>query len=135
MKNLFFVSLVALFLTPLCHAQSITYGGKPVAEIKGKGDLYIHGKFIGLFDPSGDVYKNGELIGRIKPNGEFWKGGTRSGRIADDGTVYLGNAVVGKVQHSGEVFEGEKKIAMGRGVKREWLAGIFFYYFKDDVTK
>lgn len=134
MKNLFFVGLFILSLTGLGHAQQISYNGKPVAEIKGKGDLYIHGKFVGLFDASGDVYKNGQLIGRIKPNGEFWTGGSRSGRInADDGTIYVGNAVAGKVQHSGDVYEGDKKIALGRGVKREWLAGIFFFYFKEEV--
>lgn len=136
MKNLFFVCLFTLTLTSWCQAQQITYNGKSVAEFKGEGDLYIHGKFVGLFDPSGDVYKNGELIGRIKPNGEFWTGGSRTGRMnADDGTIYLGNAVVGKVQYSGEVFEGDKKIASGRGIKREWLAGVFFFYFKDDVKK
>lgn len=135
MKNLIFVCLFVLCLTTLGHAQSISYGGKSVAEFKGGGDLYIYGKFVGLFDASGDVYKNGELVGRIKPNGEFWRGGNRAGRMDEDGTVYLGNAVVGKVQYSGDVFENDKKIALGRGVKREWLAGIFFFYFKDEVRK
>lgn len=135
MKNLIFVCLFAFFLITLGHAQPISYGGKPVAEFKGGSDLYIYGKFVGLFDASGDVYKNGELVGRIKPNGEFWRGGNRAGRMAEDGTVYLGNAVVGKVQYSGDVFENDKKIALGRGVKREWLAGIFFFYFKDEVRK
>ena len=135
MKNLFIVLSFTLSSILLSQAQQITLNGKPVAEIKGQGELYVHGKYIGLFDQSGDVYKNGQLYGRIRPNGEFWTDGKRSGRMADDGVVYVGNALAGRVQHSGDVYENDKKIALGRGIKREWLAGIFFFYFKDEVRK
>lgn len=135
MKNSVLFILFTLFITGAISAQTVTLNGKSVAEIKTNGDVYVHGKFLGLFDKSGDVYKKSEMIGRIKPNGEFWTGGSRSGKIEADGSVYRGNAKVGKVEYSGEIYNAEnKKIGSGRGVKREWLAALVFFYFKDDVA-
>ena len=134
-KGILFV-LFMTFVLGSSMAQQVLVKGKAVAEVKNNGDVSINGKFVGIFDKNGDVYKKGERVGQIRPNGEFWVNGSKSGKFEADGTVYKSNAVVGKVEFPGEVFDVEKKkIASGKGIKREWLAGLFFFYFKDELLK
>lgn len=136
MKKAVLLVLFSTFMLGAALAQQVLVNGKPVAEVKVNGDLMINGSLIGLFDKNGDVYRKGERIGQIRTNGEFWLNGSKAGRFEYDGSVYSrANAKLGKVETSGDVYEGEKKIAVGKGIKREWLVGMFFFYFKADLIK
>ena len=115
-------------------AQQVIVNGKPLVEIKTNGDVMIQGSFSGIFDKNGDVYKKGERVGQIRANGEFWTNGSKSGKFEADGRVFKSNALVGKVEPSGDVYDAQnKKIGTGKGIKREWLVGLFFFYFKDEI--
>ena len=134
-KGILFV-LFLTFVLGSSMAQQVLVKGKAVAEVKTNGDVSINDKFVGIFDKNGDVYKNGQRVGQIRPNGEFWVNGSKAGKFEADGNVYKSNAVVGKVEFPGEVYDAEKKkIASGKGIKREWLAGLFFFYFKDELLQ
>jgi hypothetical protein len=114
-------------------AQIITIKGRKAAEIKSTGDILIDGNVVGIYERNGDVYKKGELIGVLKPNGEFWIGGAKSGKIEFDGSVVKAGKKIGKVENNGDVYIGETLVANGRGVKKEWLAGLFFFYFREEL--
>ena len=131
-KGIFLLFMLAAGFVSV-HAQKITQDGKVLAEIKGGGEVYVAGKVVGVYDSNGDVYKKGELIGVVKPNGELWIGGRKSGKVEIDGTVMKGSTKIGKVEPSGNVWDTEKVIANARGIKKEWVAGAIFFYFKEDI--
>lgn len=137
MKRAILIVYLLTFAGFVSMAQQVLMKGLAVAEIKPSGDVYIAEKSVGFFDTkTGDVYKKGELVGQIRKNGEFWRGGFRAGYFDFDGSVYSSTkAKLGKVEMNGDIFDKDEKIASGKGIKREWLVGVFFFYFRDEVLQ
>jgi hypothetical protein len=131
MKKLFFLSLIALSMGSFAQAQSIYIGGSNVAKIEDDGDVYIGGSFKGRFEDDGDVYIGGSYAGKIEDDGDVYINGSFKGKIEDDGDVYIGGSYAGKVEDDGDIYEGGSSKGRGEHIRREWLAGFYFFFFTE----
>ncbi len=134
MKAISTTFFIFFFTCAMGFAQKVIVNGKELAEIKPTGEISMAGKVVGLFEKNGDVYKMGELVGVIKPNSEFWINGTRAGKMELDCSVIRAGKVLGKVEPSGKIWENGLQIGEARGVKKEWTAAFYFFYFKEEIA-
>ena len=101
------------------------------SEMNEKKELY----FSCGAEEDGDVYYKGSRIGKIEADGDVYYQGSRIGEIEPDGDVYLQGSRIGKVEKDGDVYYKGSRIGEGKGIKKEWLAGFFFFFFWDlDTT-
>ena len=64
------------------------------------------------------IYYKGSWIAEIEPDGDVYIHGSWVGEIEEDGDVYYRGSFIGE----------------GEGIKKEWLAGFFFFFFWDLET-
>ena len=88
---------------------------------------------IGFFDSDGTVrdHKN-KALGKIKAMQVYNNAGTRIGYVNTDGTVHDGESrTIGKIDRNGKVTDANQKvIGYAQGVKYEWIACYFFFFFQ-----
>ena len=87
------------------------------------GRIYADGKVCN---------KNNQTIGSFKPNGEVRnKNNQKIGLIKSDGEVRnQNNQKMGTVRANGTVYnQNNQKIGIAPGLKKEWVAGFYFFFF------
>ncbi|MBX9852645.1 MAG: hypothetical protein K2X86_12940 [Cytophagaceae bacterium] len=75
------------------------------------------------------VYYKGSRIGEIESDGDIYKNGSRVGQIESDGDVYVNGSRVGQVESDGDVYYNGSRVGEGRGIRQEYLAAFFFFFF------
>jgi len=132
MKKLF-IALSFVFAASMLEAQSLYINGSRKGEIESDGDVYINGSRKGQIESDGDVYVNGSRKGQIESDGDIYVNGSRVGQVESDGDVYMNGSRVGQVESDGDIYKNGSRIGDCKGVKKEWVAAVVFFFFAEDL--
>jgi cytoskeletal protein CcmA (bactofilin family) len=128
-KYLVFIAFA--FSALVATAESIYVDGSRKGDIKSDGEIYLDGSRVGEIKADGDVYIHGSRAGTIKRDGDIYMDGSRVGSVKPDGDVYKGGSRVGHVNADGDVYKNGSRIGNCKGVRVEWAAAVYFFFFED----
>ena len=56
------------------------------------------------------------------------------GQIESDGDVYKDGSRIGQIEEDGDIYYNGSRIGDCKGVKREWVAAVVFFFFIEDLA-
>jgi len=133
MKTMFLVTITALFCFSMTTINTEDTAVINDFTIQGNGDIYVNGSKKGEIQSDGDVYIGGSKKGEIQSDGDIYIGGSKKGEVQSDGDVYIGGSKKGEVQSDGDVYFGGSKKGECEGVRREWVAAVYFFFFTREI--
>lgn len=134
MRYLFLLIFSLFSLTTVCAQEVKLSDGKQIGSISSDGTIRNRSNAqIGKISSDGTIRdRNNTQIGKIESDGTVRdRSGSQVGRIKSDGTVYdRNNSQIGKVESDGTVRNRQNsQIGKASGVKREWVAVAFFFFY------